>query len=228
MWCDIGGPNLTASFASTWFNSAAARGHQVVLNARCGLPGDFDTPEYARFNAVQRRKWESNLGMDPFSYGYNGATPLSSYMNASTLVTSLIDIVSKNGNFLLDVGPTPNGSILETEQEHLREAGKWIKSHGEAIFNTSYWFVTPQEGENIRFTITQDAFYILTLARPNLTVVLESPVPWIEGDNVTVVGGNMTGAIVASEKASDGSVVLTVGDDLAAADDFAWVFKISY
>lgn len=35
------------------------------------LPGDFDTPEYARYDAVQVRKWESNLGMDPFSYGYN-------------------------------------------------------------------------------------------------------------------------------------------------------------
>jgi alpha-L-fucosidase len=60
---DIGGPNMTAEFAASWFNRAATQGRQVVMDSRCGLPGDFDTPEYARYGAVQRRKWESNLGM---------------------------------------------------------------------------------------------------------------------------------------------------------------------
>lgn len=58
MWCDIGGPNLTAEFASAWFNTAAEQGRQVVMDNRCGLPGDFDTPEYARYDAIQTRKWE--------------------------------------------------------------------------------------------------------------------------------------------------------------------------
>ena len=78
--------------------------------------------------------------MDPFSYGYNRATPDNAYMNASTIVTSLLDIVSKNGNFLLDVGPQANGTIIEVEQNNLRLAGVWIKDHAEAIFNTTYWF----------------------------------------------------------------------------------------
>ncbi|CZR55229.1 uncharacterized protein PAC_05116 [Phialocephala subalpina] len=58
MWCDIGGPNMTAEFAAAWFNTAAESGRQVVMDNRCGLPGDFDTPEYARYDAVQTRKWE--------------------------------------------------------------------------------------------------------------------------------------------------------------------------
>jgi alpha-L-fucosidase len=61
MWCDIGGPNMTAEFASAWFNSQAELGNQVVMNSRCGLPGDFDTPEYARYDAIQVRKWEVGL-----------------------------------------------------------------------------------------------------------------------------------------------------------------------
>ena len=61
MWCDIGGPNKTAQFAAEYFNAAAAEGKQVLINNRCGTPGDFDTPEYARYDAVQVRKWESNL-----------------------------------------------------------------------------------------------------------------------------------------------------------------------
>ncbi|KAF7158174.1 hypothetical protein CNMCM5623_002840 [Aspergillus felis] len=228
MWCDIGGPNRTTEFAAAWFNRAAQENRQVVMNARCGLPGDFDTPEYARYNGVQVRKWESNLGMDPFSYGYNQDTPLASYMNASTIITSLIDIVSKNGNLLLDIGPMANGTILDVEQNHLRQAGTWIKSHGEAIYNTTYWFVTPEEGENIRFTITQDAFYIHTLARPNGTLVLTSPIPWVEGDQVTVVGGKKHGDVVPSHKAANGSVILSVDEEVVNADDYAWVFKITY
>ncbi|KAJ6160330.1 hypothetical protein N7470_003726 [Penicillium chermesinum] len=193
LWCDIGGPNRTIEFASAWFNRAAEENRQVVMNARCGLPGDFDTPEYARYPAVQARKWETNLGMDPFSYGFNRATPLASYMNASSIVTSLIDIVSKNGNFLLDVGPTANGTILDVEQRHLRQAGRWIKSHAEAIYNTTYWFVTPAEGDSIRFTVSPEAFYVHTLTRPNRTLALSSPIPWVPGDNVRVVEGKMHG-----------------------------------
>ncbi len=224
MWCDIGGPNMTAEFAANWFNSKAAQGQQVVMDNRCGLPGDFDTPEYARYDAVQRRKWESNLGMDPFSYGYNRATPLDQYMTPQTLVTSLVDIVSKNGNFLLDVGPTANGTIIDVEQNALREAGKWIKSHGEAIYGTKYWFITPQEGEALRFTHNDDAFYIHTLYQPNATLVIDSPVPWVQGDQVTVVGGTANGTVVPSQMLSNGSLLLTISEEVQKADMYTWVF----
>lgn len=227
MWCDIGGPNRTAEFAANWYNSLAKQNKQAIMNARCGLPGDFDTPEYARYASVQPRKWESNQGMDPYSYGYNAATPLENYMNATTLVQDLVDIISKNGNFLLDVGPTANGTIIEVEQNALREGGKWIKSHSEAIFNTTYWTVTPQEGDNVRFTTSTDAFYIHVLEKPSSSLALESPVPWVEGDNVKIVGGNMAGQTVPSSL-KDGKVVLDISDDIASADQYVWVFKIEY
>lgn len=228
MWCDIGGPNRTAEFASSWYNALAAQNKQALMNARCGLPGDFDTPEYARYSAVQPRKWETNQGMDPYSYGYNAATPVSAYINASSIVTSLVDIVSKNGNFLLDVGPTANGTIIEIEQKNLREAGTWVKSHGEAIFNTTYWSVTPQEGDLVRFTTTADAFYVLVMSRPNGTLALNSPIPWVNGDEVKVVGGSKAGTVVPSQRADNGSFLLEVSEELVAADEYTWVFKIEY
>lgn len=228
MWCDIGGPNLTAEFAAAWFNSQADQGRQVLMDNRCGLPGDFDTPEYARYDAVQRRKWESNLGMDPFSYGYNRATPDSAYLTPQGIVTSLVDIVSKNGNFLLDVGPTANGTIIDIEQRNLRAAGAWIKIHGEAIFNTTYWFVTPEEGQAIRFTQTQNAFYILTLYPPNGTLVIDSPVPYVDGDTITVVGGNMSGTVVPSRLMANGSLEITISQEVVEADQYAWAYKIGF
>lgn len=228
MWCDIGGKNKTAEFASTWFNKAAEQNRQVVMNARCGLPGDFDTPEYAKYSGVQRRKWETSQGMDPYSYGFNRATPAASYINASSIVTGLIDIVSKNGNLLLDIGPMANGTIVDVEKRHLREAGAWIKDHAEAIFNTTYWFVTPEEGDYIRFTKSDDAFYIHCLAKPNATLAISSPLPLIEGDEVRVVGGKMNGTVVPSRMTENGTMILSVNKQVANADLFAWVFKITY
>lgn len=261
LWCDIGGPNLTADFASAWFNEAAREGRQVLTNNRCGTPGDFDTPEYARYDSVQMRKWESSLGMDPFSYGYNRATPDGEYITPQGIVTSLVDIVSKNGNFLLDIGPQANGqtnslsplsslsvwfpgakpsqnferadsintgTIIAIEQENLRAAGVWIKSHAEAIFNTTYWAITPEEGLAVRYTQTRDAFYITTLYAPNSTLVLTSPVPYVSGDQVTVVGGNLSGTVVPSGLLANGSLQLNISEEVRDADEYSWVFKITY
>jgi len=228
MWCDIGGPNLTAEFAAEFFNSNAQQGRQVLMDNRCGLPGDFDTPEYARYDAVQRRKWESNLGLDPFSYGYNRATPDAAYLTPQGIVTSLMDIISKNGNFLLDVGPTANGTIVAVEQANLRAAGAWIKDHARAIYNTTYWFVTPQEGEAVRFTQNPDAFYITTLYPPNATLLLHFPVPYVPGDRVTVVGGNMSGTVVPSTLLANGSLQLTISEEVRDADRYIWVFEIPF
>ncbi|KAK9791432.1 putative Glycoside hydrolase superfamily [Seiridium cardinale] len=231
MWCDIGGPNLTAEFAAQWYNEALAQNRQVAMNNRCGLPGDFDTPEYSTLSAAQKRKWESNAGMDPYSYGYNRATPSSQYMNASTIVTSLVDIVSKNGNYLLDIGPTGNGSILDIEAQHLRDAGAWIKDHSEAIFNTTSWFVAAEEGEDVRFTTTVDAFYILVMNQLNGSLTLTSPIPWFDGDEVTVVGGSLDGTVVPSTSttvAGQPALFLHISEAVQEADRWTWVFKVSY
>lgn len=72
-----------------------------LLNTKslgCGAVPDFSTPEYATFNAIQTGSWESNEGMDPFSYGLNTATNASEYKNGTTIIQTLVDIVSKNGN----------------------------------------------------------------------------------------------------------------------------------
>ena len=73
-----------------------------------------------------------------------------------------------------------------------------------------------------------DAFYIISLAQPNGSILLDSPVPWVAGDSVTVVGGNSKGAVVPSEMLSNGSLMLNIPSQVQDADEYAWVFKISY
>ncbi|KAI1385197.1 glycoside hydrolase family 29 protein [Hypoxylon trugodes] len=237
MWCDCGAANVTAEFASTWWNIARSQNRQVAVNSRCGVPqaADFDTPEYARFSTAQRRKWESNLGMDPYSYGYNRATPENAYMNATTLIYTLVDVVAKNGNLLLDIGPRADGSLVQAEVDNLREAGGWIKTHGEALFDTAYWFVQSEisGGPDVRFTQTDEAFYVLFLERPVVregVVDVPAPVPILEGDEVSLLaieGGEDLAWSVA--RSGDQTVLkIKVDDALLDKEEFCWVFKIRY
>lgn len=242
MWCDCGAANGTGPFAAAWWNHARSSNRQVAMNSRCGIPyaADFDTPEYTTFSSAQRRKWESNSGMDPYSYGYNRATPNTAFMNASTIVASLVDIVAKNGNFLLDVGPMADGTILEVEEKNLREAGVWIRRHEEAMFNTTYWFVqTEVEDEGIRFTQTVDAFYVMFLTRPVLvredegngtSVVVTAPVPILAGDVMTAlgVGTNGTADPVLEWRMEDQRLRIYVDEEVLAKEEYCWVFKLTY
>ncbi|KAF2193322.1 glycoside hydrolase family 29 protein [Zopfia rhizophila CBS 207.26] len=228
MWCDIGGPSLSSEFASQWLNSAYAKNKQVTLNSRCGgITGDFTTPEYKPITNLSARHWEATRGLDPYSFGYNAATPDNQYMNASTVVRMLVDIVAKNGNFLLDVGPKSDGTIPDIMMANLRDAGKWINAHAESIFDTEYWPNGPGDGD-FRYTTTGDAFYIHILRAPTGPILIPDPVPYLETDNVTVVGGLKHGTTVQAGLNSDGRMVLNLPNDFAEADDYVWTFKFTY
>ncbi|KAL1644998.1 hypothetical protein SLS58_004069 [Diplodia intermedia] len=223
MWCDTGAANGSARFAAAWFNAR----RDVTMNSRCGIPqgADFDTPEYETFSSVSPRKWESNQGMDPYSYGYNRATPDAAYMNATVLVATLVDMVAKNGNLLLDVGPTADGSIVDVEARNLREAGVWIKTHAEAVFNTTYWFVMPEVG-SVRFTQNEEAFFVLFLDElvPGEAVVVEAPLPVLPGDSVTVLGEGLE----VEWSAVDGGVSFVWPAEMEGRGQYCWVVKIEY
>lgn len=173
------------------------------------------------------RKWEASRGMDPHSYGYNAQTPDSAYLTGEQIVHTLVDMVSKNGNFLLDIGPTGNGSIPQVMQNNLRDAGRWIKSHGESIFGTRFWTVKPGS-DPFRYTTTKDAFYIHHIGKPSETLDITDPVPYLPDDKVTVVGGRLNGKTVPASWNEVGSLKLTLGKDVLSGDRYVWTFKIQY
>ncbi|ROV88775.1 hypothetical protein VPNG_10279 [Cytospora leucostoma] len=237
IWCDCGTANNTAEFAAGWWNWARGQGRQVAMNSRCGVAqaADFETPEYSTYSSAQRHKWESNRGVDPYSYGYNARTPAGGYMNASTIVYTLVDMVAKNGNLLLDIGPRPDGSVVEAEAASLRAAGRWIRAHAEAVFGTAYWFVRTQVAgpPEVRFTQTGDAFYVLFLEEPEVTgdgyVWVNATVPVLQGDIVSMVGVDVTGVDSLAWKTSEeGYLAIKVSEEALGAEEYCWVFKIAY
>lgn len=228
LWCDIGGPNDSLRVIAHFYNSALSGPHprQVAVNNRCGVGvHDFTTPEYRSYPLTVRAKWEASRGLDPHSYGYNQNTPDDAYASVDGLVAALVDVVSKNGNFLLDIGPRGDGTIPEVMQERLRGVGSWLATNGEAIYDTTYWWRTPEDGA-LRFTIRPNrAFYIISLTRPGNQVVVHEPVPIAPGDPITLLGWK-GGALHWTEQ--NGSLTINVPPAAQQTGADAWTFRIGW
>ncbi len=115
---------------------------------------DIRTPEYAQFDSVQETKWESTRGVG-HSFGANRNERPEDIVTATELVRSFADIVSKNGNLLIGIGPDQFGRIPEQQLVPLRGLGAWLAVNGSAVFGTRPWLIaeaTTTEGGPVRFT----------------------------------------------------------------------------
>lgn len=133
---------------------------RTLINNRIGLTGDFVTPEQRLPKGIPRKgsvvgntnpndqgvltdapkpeefqPWETCMTING-TWGYNAND--RRFKSTTDLVRALIDAASKGGNFLLNVGPTPEGTIQPEFEERLRGIGKWLDTHGESIYGTTY------------------------------------------------------------------------------------------
>ncbi len=123
------------------FNESPCK-DEVVINDRWGKEtrhhhGGYYTTEYGAGLKDASHPWEESRGM-AFSYGYNRAENIDDYTSARELILVLCDLVSRGGNFLLDIGPTADGRIPVIMQQRLLEIGDWLRVNGEAIYGTRY------------------------------------------------------------------------------------------
>jgi alpha-L-fucosidase len=115
---------------------------------------DFITPEYSVLNEIAPEKWETVRGMGN-SFAYNVNQRDEDYPLPESFVYMLVDIVSKNGNLLLNVGPMADGTIPAPQVTILETIGEWLARNGEAIYGTRPWERfggTTAGGTAVRFT----------------------------------------------------------------------------
>jgi alpha-L-fucosidase len=140
-----------------------------VVDDRFGVRhSDFTSPEYQTLDKISATKWEECRGLGR-SFGYNRAEGEAETIAPDQLVFLLVDIVSKNGNLLLDVGPEADGTIPAVQLSRLKALGSWLKTNGEAIYATTPWKRPASEtvdGLGIRFTQGKSDVFATLLGQP--------------------------------------------------------------
>lgn len=106
----------------------------VIINSRIQGNGDYDTPELGvPVIKPASRWWETCMTIND-SWGFRKLD--RNFKAAQTVLTMLVDCMSKGGNLLLDIGPRADGTIPQEEKDVLRELGRWISKHEEAVYGT--------------------------------------------------------------------------------------------
>jgi alpha-L-fucosidase len=192
LWNDISYPKAghVAEIFSTYYN----RLPQGVVNNRFDAPfSDFTTPEYAKYDKITEKKWESCRGLG-FSFGYNQQEGPEQVIAPDKLVQLFVDIVSKNGNLLLNIGPKADGTIPDIQQDRLRKLGEWMAVNGEGIHGSRSWVrpaATAADGTEVRFTKKGDSVYAFFLNRPEGNRLTLPGIQSVEGTQVAVLGSDL-------------------------------------
>lgn len=164
-----------------------------VINDRFGVKhSDFTTPEYKTLSTINPKKWEECRGLGR-SFGYNRAEGEAETIPPAELIHLLVDIVSKNGNLLLDIGPEADGTIPAVQLERLEILGKWLTQNGNAIYGTRPW--NRAEGETadaipVRFTSKGSTVFAIVLGTPNSGSVTIKSVHPAKESKVYLLGFN--------------------------------------
>lgn len=135
------------------FKEIYAINPNILINNRCGVPGDYSTPEQEIGIIDMNHTWESCMTFTGFWswHGFN-----STVIPVEKCLSYLISCAGGNGNLLMDVGPLPTGQLDPREKDRLLKMGAWLRTNGEAIyatqggpFNPGKWGVSTRKGKNI-------------------------------------------------------------------------------
>jgi alpha-L-fucosidase len=175
-------------FAAYYYNRSTGWGDwdttggaiNYKLNAFPEGTAVFDI-ERGQLAGIRPMLWQNDTSVSRNSWGYVEG---QQYKTVDSLVDDLVDIVSKNGALLLNIGPRADGTIPDEEQRMLREIGAWLAVNGEAIYGTRPWTVFGEgptkvaegsftdtkraafTGEDIRFTTRDETVYTIALDWP--------------------------------------------------------------
>jgi alpha-L-fucosidase len=226
IWNDIAYPKTgnVLQLLADYYNLVpdAAIDDRFAMAAQPPDHADYTTPEGVWPNKIVEKKWESCHALGT-SFGYNQNEGPEYVLSTDKLIEMFVDIVSKNGNLLLDIGPKADGSIPEIQLSRLREFGKWLRTNGEAIYETRPW--VKSEGKTrddipVRFTQNGDALFAILLAKPKTPNVVIDSLQLQEGTQVQMLGA--TGNL--NWRASGKDLSLTLPNELPR--DYAFALKV--
>ncbi len=134
LWYDVDWPLTPEQWESERMNQMVFELQpDIIVNNRNGLEGDFSTPEQHIEASKEGRAWETCMTLND-SWGFNRGD--DAWKTAKTIVGNLAICAKGGGNYLLNIGPKPDGSVPEESIAVLETVGKWLDTNGKAIYAT--------------------------------------------------------------------------------------------
>lgn len=134
LWYDVSWPLDVNGWESVRMNDMVFQLQpQIIVNNRNKLHGDFSTPEQKIVAATDGRAWESCMTLND-SWGYQRAD--DNWKSSRTVIRNLIQCARDGGNYLLNIGPKPDGSVPEESVRILSEVGEWMQTNGHTIYES--------------------------------------------------------------------------------------------
>jgi len=239
-------PNVT-KFAAFYYN----------FDVQHKIPGVIDIKEYAMDwhagardferglrQGIEPQHWQTDTSISNLSWGY---LEHDEFKTPDFLVHQLIDIVSKNGNLLLNIGLRPAGTIPDEVRGTLLEIGAWLKQNGEAIYDTTPWKVygegptkikpgfgndkdtQPYTSGDFRFTQKGTTIYAIAMAWPaDGHFVIHSFGSAQQAKGLTITSVELIGSSANLDfQQSPDSLEIRVPPSATPAGKFAYAFRIS-
>ena len=181
--------------------------------------GDFGTPEQEILEGTSSMDWESCMTMND-TWGFKSYD--ENWKSAKILVHNLIDITSKGGNYLLNVGPTASGLIPDPSITRLEKMGKWLEINGEAIYSSEK-LKNYKQGEHLRFTKKKNSntYFAIALKKPENSITIKN----IEPNENSLI--HMLGYDEPLVWSFDTEKGLKIQVPESIPGEMAWTFKIS-
>ncbi|MBN1342785.1 MAG: alpha-L-fucosidase [Phycisphaerae bacterium] len=206
LWFDGLGGNAEDWDAASLFRMARQIQPHLIINNRCGLPGDFDTPEQRVGHFQSGRPWESCITLGT-QWSWK---PDDKIKSLDECIETLVRCVGGDGNLALNTNPMPDGRIEPRQAERFREIGKWLGQYGESVYATrggpfkpARWGAATRKGKTI---------YLHVLNWPGESLTL----PAIPKSVVT--GSLLTGGEVKVSQDSKGLTIAVAPEHRHAID----------
>jgi alpha-L-fucosidase len=198
--------------------------------------------ERGQLNDIRPLYWQTDTSVSNKSWGY---IEHDSFKSSQTIVQQLVDIISKNGNLLVNIGPRSDGTIPDEIQSVLREVGAWLKVNGEAIYGTRPWKIYGEgptkiiEGafhdtdvqaftdHDFRFTTKNGQLYAFELAWPSSgeAIIHSFTATQLDGQKISAVTLLGLSSPVTFESQPDG---LHLRVPTQPSGKFTYCYKITF